>query len=109
MNYNQLSIFEKIIQRLIPGNIIYETDSIIVIKDINPQANIHFLIIPKEKFKDISDITIEKIDIIKDIFLAVKYLSNNIEDAKEYKLIINNGTKAGQSIPHLHVHFLAGY
>jgi histidine triad (HIT) family protein len=109
MNSNQLNIFEKIIHKIIPATIIYETNNIIVIKDINPQANIHLLIIPKEKFNDISNIPIEKIDIIKEIFLTIQYLSNHIENAKEYKIIINNGIKAGQTISHLHIHFLSGY
>lgn len=109
MKSNQLNIFEKIIQKIIPATIIYETDNIIVIKDINPQANIHLLIIPKEKFKDISNISFEKIGIIQDIFLTIQYLANHIENAKEYKIIINNGIKSGQTIPHLHIHFLSGY
>lgn len=109
MNYNQLSIFEKIIQRTIPATIIYETNTVIVIKDINPQAPIHFLIIPKEKFKHISDISFEKTDIIKDMFLVIQHLANTIKGAQEYKIIINNGESAGQCIFHLHIHFLSGY
>jgi histidine triad (HIT) family protein len=109
MNHNQLTVFEKIIERILPATIIYETTSIIVIKDINPQAPIHFLIIPKEKHINISDIQINKMQIAQEIFLTAQYLSHHIENAKEYKLIINNGEKAGQVVPHLHVHFLSGY
>ena len=109
MDYDQFSIFEKIIQRIIPATIIYETKTVIVIKDINPQADIHFLIIPKEKFKNISDISIDKISIIDDIFLVIQYLASTIEGAIDYKIIINNGEKAGQSVSHLHFHFLSGY
>ncbi len=109
MMNKELSIFEKIINKIIPAVVIYETESIIVIQDINPQAKIHFLIIPKEKFKNISDIPLEKMNIIKDMFLVIQYLANNIDGAREYKLLINNGEKAGQCINHLHIHFLSGY
>lgn len=109
MNINELTIFEKIIARIIPSTIIYETENIIVIKDINPQAPIHFLIISKEKFENISSIPKSKMHIIQDIFNIIQHLASTIDNANQYKLIINNGEKAGQIIHHLHIHFLAGF
>ncbi len=102
-------IFLKIIDRKIPADIIYETEFIIVIKDINPQAPIHFLIIPKKQFKTISDIPKEEFFYFSEIFTAIQYLSKTIPKADQYKIIINNGEKAGQCIFHLHIHFLAGF
>lgn len=109
MKKNEISIFEKIIKKEIFAHIIFEDDFLIVIKDINPQAPIHYLIIPKEKFQNVNDIPSSKINIIEKMFLAAQFLSKNDEAASEYKLIINNGASAGQNIFHLHMHFLAGY
>lgn len=103
------SIFTKIINREIASEIIYETNKVIVIKDIFPQATIHFLIIPKFCFKDISDIKEQEMHYLLEMFLAAQHLAINIENCYDYKLIINNGKKAGQCIFHLHMHFLSGF
>ena len=103
------SLFLKIINREIDSDIIYETEFVIVIKDINPQAPIHFLVIPKKKFKTISDIPKEEFFYFCELFAAVQHLSKTIPNADQYKIIINNGEKAGQCILHLHIHFLAGF
>lgn len=103
------NLFLKIINRELPAEIIYETDFIIVIKDINPQAPIHFLIIPKKKFETISHISLDDFIYIDQMFLAAQYISKTVVNANQYKLIINNGEKAGQCIFHLHMHFLSGY
>lgn len=103
------SLFLKIINREIDSDIIYETEFVIVIKDINPQAPIHFLVIPKKKFKTISDIPKEEFFYFSELFAAIQYLSKTIPNADQYKIIINNGEKAGQCIFHLHIHFLAGF
>ena len=103
------SLFLKIINREIDSDIIYETEFVIVIKDINPQAPIHFLVIPKKKFKTISDIPKEEFFYFYELFAAVQHLSKTIPNADQYKIIINNGEKAGQCILHLHIHFLAGF
>lgn len=106
--FNMDSIFTKIIKKEIPSNIVAETEDLIVIKDINPKAPIHFLIIPKKQISNI--IEMEELDFIygKHIFSMAKYLSENIPGAKEFKLIMNNGKSAGQVVFHAHVHFLAG-
>lgn len=103
------TIFQKIIDKEIPSDIIYESDTIIVICDINPQASIHYLIIPKENFITVSDIPSEKMNIMIDMCNTAKWLSCKDELHSNYKLIINNGRKAGQCIFHLHMHFLAGF
>lgn len=103
------SIFSKIINRKIPAEIIYETEHIIVIKDINPQAPIHLLVIPKKNFKTISDISPADFFYISKLFETIQHLSKTIPQADQYKIIINNGEKAGQCVFHLHIHFLAGF
>lgn len=103
------TIFQKIINREIPAEIIEETEKLIVIKDISPQAPIHLLIIPKKNFENISKMEIGDEDFGKEIFLMAKNLSKKLKNAEEFKLLINNGYKAGQRIFHLHAHFMAGY
>lgn len=103
------SLFLKIINREIDSDIIYETEFVIVIKDINPQAPIHFLVIPKKKFKTISDIPPADFFYLSKLFETIQHLSKTIPQADQYKIIINNGEKAGQCVFHLHIHFLAGF
>jgi histidine triad (HIT) family protein len=109
MKTNQ-SLFTKIINREIPAEIITENEDLIVIKDIAPQAPIHFLIIPKKPFINITDMVEDDFAVYpKLIFEMAYYLSKNIEGAQQFKLLMNNGHSAGQRVFHAHVHFLAGY
>jgi histidine triad (HIT) family protein len=101
-------IFCKIIAREVPSEIIEETEDIIVIKDIKPQAPIHYLLIPKKHIKDIT--SFERTDCCygsKMILMAQRLAQQNPQVA-EFKFLINNGYKAGQRIFHVHAHFLAG-
>jgi histidine triad (HIT) family protein len=106
---NQKSIFSKIIDREIPAEIITENDDLIVIKDISPQAPIHYLIITKKNVENISKM--EKIDFLlgNKIFEMANWLSKNIPGASEFKLIINNGYSSGQRVFHFHAHFMSGF
>jgi histidine triad (HIT) family protein len=103
------TLFLKIIAGEIPATVIYENKYIIVIKDINPQAPIHFLIIPKKRFKTISDLPEKDFIYVNEMLKTIQHLSKEIPGADQYKIIINNGEKAGQCIFHLHLHFLAGF
>lgn len=102
------TIFEKIINRTISAEIIYETEECIVIKDIQPQAPIHFLIIPKKFFINLCNA--EESDFLfgKTAFRVAQYLSKSIKGAEEFRLIMNNGKTQGQSVFHAHIHFMAG-
>ena len=104
----QKSIFSKIINREIKSEIIAENDNIIVIKDINPQAPIHLLIIPKKEFENIATMKNEESIYGQYIFEMANYLSKTIPGANNFKLLINNGKEAGQCIFHIHAHFLSG-
>ncbi len=102
------TIFEKIIDREINSNILFENEHAIVINDINPQAPIHLLIIPKQKVERLADIITQSGDgIISNLFsVAIKYAhDNNITD---FRIVINNGQQAGETVPHLHIHLLSG-
>lgn len=103
------SIFVDIIERRIPADIVAENDHLIVIKDINPQTPIHFLIISKDFFVNIPSSQPTDDIFGMHVMAMARYLSKNIQGAEEFKLIMNNGKKAGQCVFHAHVHFLAGY
>ena len=102
------TIFQKIIEKEISSEIIYEDDLCIVINDINPQAPIHLLIIPKKPLPKLSDAEEKDLNLLGHLMLIAGNMSRkfNVEDA--FNIVINNGEKAGQTVFHLHIHLLAG-
>ncbi|HBL98122.1 TPA: histidine triad nucleotide-binding protein [Candidatus Dependentiae bacterium] len=102
------SIFSKIIAREIPAKIIAENDEVIVIEDIAPKAAIHYLIIPKLEVRDIQSLAAQDFQVVEPIFKMAQQLSRTVPGAEHFRLLINNGERAGQRVFHLHVHFLAG-
>lgn len=101
-------IFCKIIAKQIPSTIIDETDDLIVIKDINPKATIHYLIIPKKHIRDFRDFEQRDSELAGNMLMMAKKLSKDLSDCKAFRLVINNGAEAGQCVFHAHMHFLAG-
>ena len=104
---NDRTIFEQITNKEIPANIIYEDRLCIIIEDISPQAPVHYLAIPKKMIKGISDLNdTEDKDILGHIMISIRnqMVQMNIKD---YRLVINNGSEAGQTVFHLHIHILA--
>lgn len=104
-------IFCEIIERKKPAEIVYEDEKVLVFKDINPQAPIHLLIIPKKHITGIQEIKEDDIEIVGYMFFIARKIAeklgiNNYE--KGYRLIFNVGKDAGQSIFHLHLHLIAG-
>lgn len=100
-------IFCKIISGDIPSQKVYETDHTLVIRDINPHAPVHDLIIPKIHITSLNEL--EEPDIAADILLTVKKVAE-IEgmESAGYRIISNTGKNGGQLIPHLHFHVLGG-
>lgn len=101
-------IFCKIIAKQIPSTVIAETDDIIVIKDINPKAPVHYLIIPKKHIKDLTELELQDVELAGNMVLMAKQLSQELSGPQAFRLIVNNGADAGQCVFHAHVHFLAG-
>ena len=104
---NDKTIFQQIINKEIPANIIYEDDLCIIIEDISPQAPVHYLAIPKKMIQGISDLDdTEDKDILGHIMISIRNQMVKM-DIKDYRLVINNGSEAGQTVFHLHIHILA--
>ena len=102
------SIFTKIKNKEIPGNVIYEDDKCFALEDINPQAPVHILIIPHKEIAKISDSAIEDKELLGHLLLVSKTIAQKYELENNYRLIINNGAGAGQSVFHIHVHLMGG-
>jgi histidine triad (HIT) family protein len=90
-----------------PATILIEDEIGIVIKDINPQAAIHYLIIPKKHIKDINSCGEDDRELIANLVMLARKVSHIVSGAEEFKLLVNNGYNAGQRVFHLHMHFLA--
>jgi histidine triad (HIT) family protein len=100
------TIFTKIINREIPANIIFEDELCIIIEDISPQAPLHYLAIPKKEIIGVSDLDDKDNEIMGHLMLTIKNQMQNI-NVSNYRLVINNGSEAGQTVFHLHIHILA--
>lgn len=101
-------LFCKFAKGEIPVNKVYEDEDFIVIRDINPQAKNHFLAIPKTHFKLLSEMTEEDAERLKRILKKIPTLEKELELTNGYRLVINQGDDAGQTVPHLHIHILSG-
>ena len=104
----EATLFEKIINKEIPADILYEDELSIVIKDISPQAPTHLLIIPKKVIPKLSDATDEDQNILGHLMLVAGKIAEQLELDETFRLVVNNGAKAGQSVFHLHLHLLSG-
>ena len=102
------TIFGKMIKGEMPCDKVFEDENVLVIKDIHPVAPIHFLIIPKKEIVDLQSIKEEDLGIIQDVVRVAQHLAKeyNLDDG--YRLITNCGAEAGQSVFHLHFHFIGG-
>ena len=102
-------IFCKIINKQIPSDVVYEDDTVIAFKDIQPAAPIHVLIVPKTHISSMKEINPDNADILKDIHLAANKIAEKLGISdKGYRLINNCGADAGQTVMHLHYHLLGG-
>jgi len=101
-------VFCKIIARDIPSTIIMEDNDIMVIQDLSPKAPIHYLIMPKIHIKNIQSLQREESHYMAKMMLVAQRLSQELQGSQSFRLIMNNGAGAGQSVLHLHCHFLSG-
>ena len=100
------TIFGKIIRREIPAAIVYEDDLCLAFKDVNPQAPVHVLVIPKQPLPQLAAATSEDQMLLGHLLLTAKDLAVTLGLDKGYRLVINNGEDGGQTVYHLHLHLL---
>jgi len=102
-----MTLFEKIIARQIPAKIAYEDDAYIVIHDIEPQAPVHVLVIPKTPIPTLNDVTTEQAGLVGGMFLVASKVMQQL-GYSDYRTVFNCGAGAQQTVFHLHLHVLAG-
>jgi histidine triad (HIT) family protein len=104
-----MTLFEKIVNREVPAQIIHEDDRCVAIRDINPQAPIHVLVIPKKAIPRLGEATDADETLLGHLLLTAAEVAKR-EGIEEngYRVIVNQGWHAGESVPHLHVHVLGG-
>ncbi|MBD1905376.1 histidine triad nucleotide-binding protein [Funiculus sociatus GB2-A5] len=100
------TIFTKIIRREIPADIVYEDDLALAFKDIQPQAPVHILVIPKKPIPQLADAESQDHALMGHLLLTVKRVAEQAGLSNGYRVVINNGDDGGQTVPHLHLHIL---
>jgi histidine triad (HIT) family protein len=101
------TIFGKIIRKEIPAKIVYEDDRCLAFHDVTPQAPVHVLIIPKKEIAKIGEAEVEDESLLGHLFLKAGDVAKQLGLA-DFRLVVNNGAGAGQSVFHLHIHILGG-
>ena len=102
------TIFSRIIAREIPADIVYEDEVCLAFRDVAPQAPVHVLIIPKKPIARIADADAGDQPMLGHLLLKAGEIARTLGCEENFRLVINNGAEAGQSVFHLHVHLLAG-
>ena len=103
-----MTLFEKIIQRKMPADIVFEDDQVLAFRDINPAAPTHVLVIPKKPISRIGAADAEDQSLIGHLMLKAAEIARELKLENGFRLVINNGPDGGESVPHLHCHILGG-
>jgi histidine triad (HIT) family protein len=103
-----MTLFEKIIQRKIPADIVFEDDQVLAFRDINPAAPTHVLVIPKKPIPRVGAASAEDQSLIGHLMLKAAEIARELKLENGFRLVINNGPDGGESVPHLHCHILGG-
>jgi len=102
------TLFEKIAAREIPAGIVYEDDLVLAFRDINPQAPVHVVIVPKRPIPRIAEAGPGDQALLGHLLLKAAAVAKQLGLANGYRLVINNGPDGGETVPHLHCHILGG-
>lgn len=103
------TLFEKIVAREIPAQIVYEDDLVLAFRDIHPQAPTHALIVPKKPIPRVAEAKAEDQQLLGYLLLKAAEVAGKLGLAQGgYRLVINNGADGGETVPHLHIHILGG-
>ncbi|MCH9613435.1 MAG: Purine nucleoside phosphoramidase [Chlamydiia bacterium] len=102
------TIFKKILDKELPAEVVYENEHLICIKDINPVAPVHLLIIPRKEITSIQAMKEADLPLMGEIIKAAQHVAKEFGVESEYRLLTNNGENAGQTVFHLHFHLVGG-
>ena len=102
------TIFEKIIDREIPADIVFEDDTCIAIRDIHPQAPTHLLVVPRRPIPSLAALEAGDTEIVGHILIVIRRLAEQLGLSGGYRVVANCGSDAGQTVDHLHFHLLGG-
>jgi histidine triad (HIT) family protein len=105
---SEKTLFQKIADREIPGSFEHEDDLCMAIRDIDPQAPIHILIIPKEPIPRVGEAPESSRELLGHLLLVASQVAKKLQLDNGYRIVINNGSDGGEAVPHLHVHLLGG-
>ena len=106
MSFVPIDVFEQIINREVPADIVFETETVIAFRDINPKAKVHILIVPKEKYITLKEIRRDNMEQFGKLLLVAKQVAE-MENLEGYKLHMNVDEAGGQVVPHVHLHLLS--
>jgi histidine triad (HIT) family protein len=102
------TIFERICAREIPATLVYEDDQLVAFRDINPQAPVHVLIVPRRVIPRLAEATPDDQALLGQLVLKAAEVARQLGLTNGYRLVINSGPDGGESVPHLHCHLLGG-
>lgn len=104
-----MTIFEKIAAGVIPAKIVHEADQFIAFHDVHAQAPVHVLIVPRKCIPRLAEAGAEHAELLGSMLLATREIASKLGVLESgYRVVVNNGRDAGESVPHLHIHLLAG-
>ena len=101
-----MTVFEKIARREIPAKIVFENDDVVAFHDVNPQAPVHVLVVPKRVIPRIAEADDADAQLLGRLLLCARDVAKQLNLTSGYRIVINNGSDAGETVPHLHVHVL---
>lgn len=102
------TLFTKIINREVPAQIVYEDELCLAFRDINPQAPTHVLLVPKKEIPRLTDAATDDQALLGHLLLVANKIARELGVEDAFRLVLNNGADAGQSVFHIHLHLLAG-
>ena len=109
MDYDRQNLFARILRGEIPADVVFENENVLAFRDIAPQAPVHILVIPKAEIPRLADATSDHDEVLAQLLLAVGEITRQEGIAEDgFRVVINNGARANQTVFHLHVHILGG-
>ncbi len=102
------TVFQKIIDKQIPADIVFEDERCLAFRDVNPQAPTHVLVIPKQPIRSLAEVDANSSALIGHLFVVVSQVAKQLGLSSGYRTVINSGADGGQTVDHLHIHLLGG-